>query len=67
LDQKRIDRINELTRLSRTRELTPEETAERENLRCEYCAAVRESLEAHMENIRVVDEKGNQSKLKKRQ
>lgn len=66
VDQKRIDRISELTRIARSRELSPEETAEREALRCEYRAAVRKSLEAHMENIRVVDEKGNKSKLKKK-
>lgn len=67
LDQKRIDRISELTRLSRTRELTAEEAAERETLRCEYRAAIRQSLEAHMENIRVIDEKGKKKKLNKKQ
>ncbi|MPM16536.1 hypothetical protein SDC9_62917 [bioreactor metagenome] len=67
LDQKRIDRISELTCLSRTRDLTAEEAAEREILRCEYRAAIRQSLEEHMENIRVVDEKGEQKKLNKKQ
>ncbi len=66
MDQKRIDRISELTRLSKTRDLTAAETAERETLRCEYRAAIRQSLEAHMDNIRVVDEKGEMKKLNRK-
>lgn len=66
MEQKKIDRISELTRLSRARALTPEEEAERESLRREYRAAVRQSLEAQIESIRVVDDKGNESKLKKK-
>ena len=35
MEQKKIDRINELARLARERQLTPEETAERDALRRE--------------------------------
>ena len=36
MEQKKLDRINALTALSRERELTAEETTEREALRKEY-------------------------------
>ena len=48
MDQKKIDRISELTRISRTRPLTAEETAERTALRNEYRAAIRASLEGEL-------------------
>ena len=66
MEQERIDRISELTRISRERELTTEEKAERAELRNEYIASVRMSLEANLENTYVVDEKGNKTKLGKK-
>lgn len=66
MEQRRIDRISELTRLSRQRELTEEEKAERGALRNEYVAAVRMSLVGNLENTYTVDEKGNKTKLGKR-
>lgn len=65
MEQKRIDRISALTRISRTRDLTEAEQAEREELRSEYRAAVRASLEGHLENTYLVDDKGTQRKLGK--
>ncbi len=44
LDAWKIDRINELGRLSKTRELTPEEKEEQQALRAEYLAWFRSSL-----------------------
>lgn len=44
LDQSKIDRINELGRLSKERELTPDERAEQQALRLEYLAWFRSSL-----------------------
>ena len=52
MEQKKIDRINELARLARERELTPEETKERAALRMEYVKAFRESLRAQLDNLR---------------
>ena len=47
MEQKKIDRINELARKAKGPEgLTPAETAERDALRQEYVAAVRASLTA---------------------
>ena len=41
MDKAKIDRINELGRLSKTRELTEEEKKEQKALREEYLAYVR--------------------------
>lgn len=61
-----MDRISELTALSRQRELTEEEKAERKALREEYLADWRRSTIDVLENTYVVDEKGNKRKLKKK-
>lgn len=67
MEQKRIDRINELARKAKTTEgLTPEELEERAILRREYVDAFKASLQIHLESIVVVDEQGNRSKLKKK-
>ena len=44
MDQKDIDRINELGRISRERELTDSEREEQKRLRAEYVAWFRASL-----------------------
>ena len=43
-NKKKTERINELWALSKTRELTPEETAERDALRREYLEWFRASI-----------------------
>ena len=43
-----------------------EELAERDALRKEYIEGYRRSLVAHLENVYVVDEKGNETKLSKK-
>ena len=55
MEQHKIDRISELSRLSRERALTAEEAAEREALRGEYRASVRQSLQAHLDNAYLVN------------
>lgn len=44
MDKKKIDRINELARISKERELTAAEAEERRILREEYLKFFRESL-----------------------
>ena len=44
MDKEKIDRINELGRIAKTRELTEEELLERQNLREEYIKFFRASL-----------------------
>ena len=63
MEQKRIDRINELARKAKTVGLTEEECEERDRLRMEYVEAVRKNLRAQLDNTYVVDEKGNKTKL----
>ena len=44
MDKAKIDRINELGRIAKTRELTPEEAAERQALREEYIKYFRAGI-----------------------
>lgn len=55
MEQSRLDRINELARLKKERELTEEELAEREILRKEYIAEFRKNFRAQLESIEIVD------------
>ena len=64
MEQKKIDRINELARKAKTAEgLTDEEVREREILRREYVDAVVGNLRRELEHTYVVDEHGNKRKL----
>ena len=53
VDQKKIDRINELARKNKAEGLTPEEIKERDALRKEYLANFRKNFRARLENIEV--------------
>ncbi len=66
MDEKRIARINELAAKSRSEGLTEEEKNEQAQLRAEYIAAYKQSLIGHLENVRIVDEKGNKTPLRKK-
>lgn len=66
MKQQEIDRINELSRLSRERELTQMEQEERARLRRAYIDSVKANLEAQLQNTYIVDEKGNKSPLNRR-
>ena len=66
IEQWKKDRISELTRISRERELTAEEQTERQALREEYLASWREIVIGTLENTYLVDEKGNKTKLPKK-
>lgn len=66
MEQKKIDRINELARLAKQRELTEEEQAERAQLRQEYVAAFRGNLEAHLKSITIQYPDGSKKKLEKK-
>ncbi len=50
MDKEKMDRISELTRLSRERELTPDELTERAALRAEYLQDWRKSTVNVLEN-----------------
>lgn len=66
MDQANIQRINELTRLARQRELTSEEQAERAELRRAYVESMKQSLRSEIDRIRIVDEQGNKTKIQKK-
>ena len=53
MEHEKIERINELTRLSRERELTHEELVEREALRREYLDGFRQNARAVLESVRL--------------
>ncbi len=63
----RLDRINELAKKSKTPEgLTEAEKAEQKELREEYIASFKRNLVGQLDNIYLVDEKGNKKKLEKK-
>ena len=67
MDQRKIDRINELARRVKAGDtLTPGELAERDALRREDIDSVKASLTGHLENTYFVDPDGTKHKLKKR-
>ena len=66
MEQKKIDRINELARKAKTEGLTEAEQAERAVLRREYIDSVVGNLKGHLDNTYFVDEKGTKTKLKKK-
>ena len=66
MDEKRISRINELAAKSRAEGLTEEEKNEQAQLRSEYIAAYKQIHIGHLENVRIVDEKGNKTPLRKK-
>lgn len=67
MTDKKIQRINELARKSRTPEgLTDEEKKEQNDLRTEYRQSIVSNLSSQLDSCSVVDEKGNViKKLKK--
>lgn len=66
MDDNKIARINELVRKSKTEGLTDAEKDEQAKLRAEYIAAYKRSLVSQLESVRIVDEKGNKTPLKKK-
>ena len=63
MEQKKIDRINELSRKSKAEGLTDEEKQEQLFLRREYVDSVVGALRDNLEHPWIVDEHGNKRKL----
>ncbi len=61
-----IGRINELAHKQKGEGLNEEEKEEQRLLRQKYIAAIKSNLKAQLDNIRIVDENGNVTKLKKK-
>lgn len=63
MEQRKLDRISELTDIARRRELTQEESEERRLLREEYLAEWRASTKAALDSVVIVDERGTKRRL----
>lgn len=66
MEQTKIDRINELARLAKERELTEAEMAERDILRKEYIAEWRKNTIDLLENTYIQTPDGKKHKLEKK-
>ena len=66
MDDKKIKRINELSKKSKTIGLSDEEKIERQALRQEYIAAFRGNLQSTLDSVVIVDKNGNRTALKKK-
>ncbi len=58
IDQRKLDRINELARRSKAEGLTEEEKQEQQALRREYIEAVRANLRGQLNNIDIINKEG---------
>lgn len=66
MEQKKIDRINELAHLAKERELSEQELSERAALRAEYIAEWRKSAESVLENTYIQTPDGKKHKLQRK-
>ena len=66
MEKIKVDRINELARLSKERALTDEEKAEQHALRMEYVAEIRASFGGMLENTVIERPDGSREQLKKK-
>lgn len=66
MTQEKINRINELAKLAKTRPLSETEQEERDGLRKEYVASVRQSLTSQLDQTYFVEADGSRQKLEKK-
>ncbi len=59
IDEKLIQRINELAKKKKEGKITQEELVEQQKLRQEYLKQFRSGFKSQLLSIKVVDEKGN--------
>ena len=66
MDQNKINRINELARLSKTRELTADEKAEQTERRNEFRRSVVGNLAGQLSNTVIVRPDGSRTKVERK-
>jgi uncharacterized protein YnzC (UPF0291/DUF896 family) len=66
MENTHLKRINELAAIAKTRPLTPEEEAERQEVRKAYMAEWRKGFVQVLDNTYLVDDQGNKTKLKRK-
>lgn len=59
LSPDKLNRINELSRKSKTAGLSKEEAKEQSSLRQEYLQTFRKTMRGTIENVKVIDPNGN--------
>ena len=64
MEKKKLDRLSELTAISRDRELTDAEKSEREALRMEYRRSVIANFTDTLEHTTIVEPDGSRVKVK---
>ncbi len=64
IDKELIAKINEFARISKERALTPLEEKQRDELRKEYVKQFKAGFRQTLQHVKVVDENGNEIKLK---
>ena len=65
-DKKKTERINELARESKKRELTPEEKKEQAELRKEFLENFRAGFEEKLQHMEIIEPDGTVRKVKKK-
>ena len=66
MEHEKVLRISELTRISRERELTEAEQAERATLRQQYLSEFRQSVQQTLENTSIREPDGTVRPIRKR-
>ena len=66
MEQTKLDRINELARLAKERELTEAEQTERAALRKEYIEDMKSSLRAQLEHTSIKEPDGTIHRVSKK-
>lgn len=60
MNQKKIERINELAKKAKETGLTPQEDSERAELRREYLTAIRKNFKATLDSIEYKNENNDE-------
>ncbi len=66
MEKAKLERLSELTRISRERELTDKEKEERVKLRNEYRQSVIGNLTSQLENMTIIEPDGTKIKVSDR-
>lgn len=66
MEKSKINRINELAKLAKTRELTKEESNERSVLRADYIKAFRDDLKQTLDSTVIQNPDGSKIRLKRK-
>lgn len=66
MEKQNLERINQLSRIARERDLTPEEAEERQQLRQNYLRQFRERFRAQLESTVVVYPDGSREPVRER-